>query len=182
MGSGQSASMLLTHLPLKHTRKTTKKGQRTRRAAMRYELLNTVESLHFTVVMFAWVISSSGKNGKRPRSLVFIFNTFCNDASWLELICLFSIICVCHAVQGCAEDQEEVPSPPADTVEVVPGSQLLWKIAPRPANSVQVLLINAPLDLYWVLLEEIQCFNVQTQSLIADVQLHMLCDAAEWVA
>lgn len=53
MGSGQSASMLLTHLPLKHTRKTTKKGQRTRRAAMRYELLNTVESLHFTVVMFA---------------------------------------------------------------------------------------------------------------------------------
>lgn len=53
MGSGQSASMLLTHLPLKHTRKTTKKGQRTRRAAMRYELLNTVVSLHFTVVMFA---------------------------------------------------------------------------------------------------------------------------------
>uniref|UniRef100_A0A669CQQ4 Oxysterol-binding protein n=1 Tax=Oreochromis niloticus TaxID=8128 RepID=A0A669CQQ4_ORENI len=39
---------------------------------------------------------------------------------------------------GCAEDQEEVPSPPADTVEVVPGSQLLWKIAPRPANSVQM--------------------------------------------
>uniref|UniRef100_A0A669DJZ0 Oxysterol-binding protein n=1 Tax=Oreochromis niloticus TaxID=8128 RepID=A0A669DJZ0_ORENI len=33
---------------------------------------------------------------------------------------------------------EEVPSPPADTVEVVPGSQLLWKIAPRPANSVQM--------------------------------------------
>uniref|UniRef100_A0A3B4FTQ4 Oxysterol-binding protein n=1 Tax=Pundamilia nyererei TaxID=303518 RepID=A0A3B4FTQ4_9CICH len=41
-------------------------------------------------------------------------------------------------ISGCAEDQEEVPSPPADTVEVVPGSQLLWKIAPRPANSVQM--------------------------------------------
>uniref|UniRef100_A0A3P8PWC9 Oxysterol-binding protein n=1 Tax=Astatotilapia calliptera TaxID=8154 RepID=A0A3P8PWC9_ASTCA len=37
-----------------------------------------------------------------------------------------------------SNDQEEVPSPPADTVEVVPGSQLLWKIAPRPANSVQM--------------------------------------------
>uniref|UniRef100_A0A669DIF2 Oxysterol-binding protein n=1 Tax=Oreochromis niloticus TaxID=8128 RepID=A0A669DIF2_ORENI len=40
--------------------------------------------------------------------------------------------------KGGNADQEEVPSPPADTVEVVPGSQLLWKIAPRPANSVQM--------------------------------------------
>lgn len=50
------------------------------------------------------------------------------------------------AVQGCTEAQEEVPSPPADTVEVIPGSQLLWKIAPRPANSAQV--INAPFGCY----------------------------------
>uniref|UniRef100_A0A8C6PEP1 Oxysterol-binding protein n=1 Tax=Nothobranchius furzeri TaxID=105023 RepID=A0A8C6PEP1_NOTFU len=35
-------------------------------------------------------------------------------------------------------DQEEVPSPAADTVEVIPGSQLLWRIAPRPANSTQM--------------------------------------------
>lgn len=40
---------------------------------------------------------------------------------------------------GCSEDQEGVPSSPAaDTVEVIPGSQLLWRIAPRPANSAQM--------------------------------------------
>ncbi|XP_040896234.1 oxysterol-binding protein-related protein 1 isoform X1 [Toxotes jaculatrix] len=39
---------------------------------------------------------------------------------------------------GCSEDQEEVPSPAADTVQVIPGSQLLWRIAPRPANSTQM--------------------------------------------
>ncbi|TKS75050.1 Oxysterol-binding protein-related protein 1 [Collichthys lucidus] len=37
---------------------------------------------------------------------------------------------------GCSED--EVPSPAADTVEMIPGSQLLWRIAPRPANSTQM--------------------------------------------
>uniref|UniRef100_A0A671UK67 Oxysterol-binding protein n=1 Tax=Sparus aurata TaxID=8175 RepID=A0A671UK67_SPAAU len=37
-----------------------------------------------------------------------------------------------------SEAQEEVPSPAADTVEVIPGSQLLWRIAPRPANSTQM--------------------------------------------
>ncbi|XP_029001379.1 oxysterol-binding protein-related protein 1 isoform X2 [Betta splendens] len=39
---------------------------------------------------------------------------------------------------GCSGDQEEAPSPAADTVEVIPGSQLLWRIAPRPANSAQM--------------------------------------------
>ncbi|XP_051803234.1 oxysterol-binding protein-related protein 1 isoform X2 [Acanthochromis polyacanthus] len=40
---------------------------------------------------------------------------------------------------GCSEDQEGVPSSPAaDTVEVIAGSQLLWRITPRPANSAQM--------------------------------------------
>ncbi|XP_023281105.1 oxysterol-binding protein-related protein 1-like isoform X1 [Seriola lalandi dorsalis] len=39
---------------------------------------------------------------------------------------------------GCSEGQEELPSPAADTVQVIPGSQLLWRIAPRPANSAQM--------------------------------------------
>ncbi|XP_039985359.1 oxysterol-binding protein-related protein 1 isoform X1 [Xiphias gladius] len=39
---------------------------------------------------------------------------------------------------ACGENQEQVSSPAADTVEVIPGSQLLWKIAPRPANSAQM--------------------------------------------
>ncbi|XP_024921315.1 oxysterol-binding protein-related protein 1 [Cynoglossus semilaevis] len=37
-----------------------------------------------------------------------------------------------------SEDEEEAPSPAADTVEVIPGSQLLWRIPPRPANSTQM--------------------------------------------
>ncbi|XP_023194897.1 oxysterol-binding protein-related protein 1-like isoform X1 [Xiphophorus maculatus] len=39
---------------------------------------------------------------------------------------------------GKSGDQEGVPSPASDTVEVIPGSQLLWRIAPRPANSTQM--------------------------------------------
>ncbi|XP_062251359.1 oxysterol-binding protein-related protein 1 isoform X2 [Platichthys flesus] len=39
---------------------------------------------------------------------------------------------------GCSEEQEETPSHATDTVEVIPGSQLLWRIAPRPTNSVQM--------------------------------------------
>uniref|UniRef100_A0A3P9M1Z5 Oxysterol binding protein-like 1A n=1 Tax=Oryzias latipes TaxID=8090 RepID=A0A3P9M1Z5_ORYLA len=39
---------------------------------------------------------------------------------------------------GSSGDQEDVPSPAADTVEVIPGSQLLWRIAPRPTNSTQM--------------------------------------------
>uniref|UniRef100_A0A3Q2E7Q6 Oxysterol-binding protein n=1 Tax=Cyprinodon variegatus TaxID=28743 RepID=A0A3Q2E7Q6_CYPVA len=39
---------------------------------------------------------------------------------------------------GNSGDQEGVPSPAADTVDVIPGSQLLWRIAPRPANSAQM--------------------------------------------
>uniref|UniRef100_A0A3Q3JQ66 Oxysterol-binding protein n=1 Tax=Monopterus albus TaxID=43700 RepID=A0A3Q3JQ66_MONAL len=39
---------------------------------------------------------------------------------------------------GCSETQEEVPSPAADTVDVIPGSQLLWRIPPRPVNSAQM--------------------------------------------
>uniref|UniRef100_A0A8C7PR72 Oxysterol-binding protein n=1 Tax=Oncorhynchus mykiss TaxID=8022 RepID=A0A8C7PR72_ONCMY len=40
--------------------------------------------------------------------------------------------------QGSGEEVEEIPLPEADTVEVIPGSQLLWRIAPRPENSIEV--------------------------------------------
>lgn len=39
---------------------------------------------------------------------------------------------------GGSGEQEEVPSPAADTVQVIPGSQLLWRIPPRPQNSTQM--------------------------------------------
>ncbi|XP_028299862.1 oxysterol-binding protein-related protein 1 isoform X3 [Gouania willdenowi] len=42
------------------------------------------------------------------------------------------------AKAGCSDEQEEPPSPTSDTVNVIPGSQLLWRIAPRPANSAQM--------------------------------------------
>ncbi|XP_061539610.1 LOW QUALITY PROTEIN: oxysterol-binding protein-related protein 1 [Phycodurus eques] len=34
--------------------------------------------------------------------------------------------------------EEDVPSQAPDSVDVIPGSQLLWRIAPRPANSAQM--------------------------------------------
>ncbi|XP_075895521.1 oxysterol-binding protein-related protein 1 isoform X2 [Nelusetta ayraudi] len=36
------------------------------------------------------------------------------------------------------EGASEAPAPAADSVEVIPGSQLLWRISPRPANSAQM--------------------------------------------
>uniref|UniRef100_A0A7N8WJP9 Oxysterol-binding protein n=1 Tax=Mastacembelus armatus TaxID=205130 RepID=A0A7N8WJP9_9TELE len=39
---------------------------------------------------------------------------------------------------GCSEDQEQGPSSVSDSVEVIPGSQLLWRVAPRPANSAEM--------------------------------------------
>ncbi|KAL6104605.1 osbpl1a [Pungitius sinensis] len=35
------------------------------------------------------------------------------------------------------EEPEEVPPPEAETVLVIPGSELIWKITPRPSNSAQ---------------------------------------------
>uniref|UniRef100_A0A8C1AIS9 Oxysterol-binding protein n=1 Tax=Cyprinus carpio carpio TaxID=630221 RepID=A0A8C1AIS9_CYPCA len=37
-----------------------------------------------------------------------------------------------------ASDSEETPQPGGDSLEVIPGSQLLWRIAPRPVNSAQM--------------------------------------------
>ncbi|XP_053186704.1 oxysterol-binding protein-related protein 1-like [Scomber japonicus] len=35
------------------------------------------------------------------------------------------------------EEPEEMPPPEAETVEVIPGSELIWKITPRPDNSAK---------------------------------------------
>lgn len=67
---------------------------------------------------------------------------WCTLQKKLSIWRLFSAALFVCDVQGCSEGQEEVPSPAADTVEAIPGSQLLWRIAPRPANSAQVWLIN----------------------------------------
>uniref|UniRef100_A0A3Q3W9N0 Oxysterol-binding protein n=1 Tax=Mola mola TaxID=94237 RepID=A0A3Q3W9N0_MOLML len=42
------------------------------------------------------------------------------------------------AMEKKVSKEEEVPAPAADGVEVVPGSQLLWRMTPRPANSAQM--------------------------------------------
>lgn len=36
------------------------------------------------------------------------------------------------------EEPEEMPPPDAETVQVIPGSELIWKITPRPENSAKV--------------------------------------------
>lgn len=38
------------------------------------------------------------------------------------------------------EEPEEMPPPDAETVQVIPGSELIWKITPRPENSAKVWL------------------------------------------
>lgn len=62
-------------------------------------------------------------------------------SNFLLLFCcgwaLYSVVVVV-IVQGSGEEQEEIPQSDSDTVEVIPGSQLLWRIAPRPANSAEV--------------------------------------------
>ncbi|TSR16026.1 Oxysterol-binding protein-related protein 1 [Bagarius yarrelli] len=35
------------------------------------------------------------------------------------------------------EEAEEMPPPEAETVQVIPGSELIWRISPRPQNSAQ---------------------------------------------
>ncbi|XP_026861347.2 oxysterol-binding protein-related protein 1 isoform X1 [Electrophorus electricus] len=40
--------------------------------------------------------------------------------------------------QGTSVDAEESPQPGSDSLDVIPGSQLLWRISPRPANSAQM--------------------------------------------
>uniref|UniRef100_A0ACB8FDN1 Oxysterol-binding protein- protein 1 n=1 Tax=Sphaerodactylus townsendi TaxID=933632 RepID=A0ACB8FDN1_9SAUR len=39
---------------------------------------------------------------------------------------------------GSSDEPDEVPLPDSETVCVIPGSVLLWRIAPRPANSAQM--------------------------------------------
>ncbi|KAM4688817.1 oxysterol-binding protein-related protein 1 isoform 2-T2 [Discoglossus pictus] len=39
---------------------------------------------------------------------------------------------------GSSEEPDEMPQPDSETVYVVPGSSLLWRIAPRPPNSAQM--------------------------------------------
>lgn len=45
----------------------------------------------------------------------------------------------CTLEQGSVDEEpEEMPPPNAETVQVIPGSELIWKITPRPHNSSQV--------------------------------------------
>ncbi len=39
------------------------------------------------------------------------------------------------------EEPDEMPPPEAETVQVIPGSELIWRISPRPDNSGKVCRI-----------------------------------------
>ncbi|XP_041660255.1 oxysterol-binding protein-related protein 1-like isoform X2 [Cheilinus undulatus] len=41
------------------------------------------------------------------------------------------------------EEPEEMPPPDAETVQVIPGSELIWKITPRPENSAKFYAFSA---------------------------------------
>lgn len=70
----------------------------------------------------------------------------------------------------------EAPAPAADSVDVIPGSQLLWRVSPRPANSAQVSTQRSLTPGKVVTVFVISAFSF---SLPADVQLHVLRHAAE---
>ena len=54
-------------------------------------------------------------------------------------MCVCVRVSVCPCLQGSADEEpEELPPPDAETVQVIPGSELIWRIAPRPDNSAQV--------------------------------------------
>ncbi|XP_068599239.1 oxysterol-binding protein-related protein 1 [Brachionichthys hirsutus] len=66
------------------------------------------------------------------------------------------------STEGCSDDKEEVPSPTTDTVEVIPGSQLLWRISPRPINSSQMYSFTSFAMQLNELLEEMEGVIPQT--------------------
>lgn len=51
-------------------------------------------------------------------------------------------MCVSVVQNSVDEEPEEMPPPDAETVQVIPGSELIWKITPRPENSAKVWLVN----------------------------------------
>lgn len=79
------------------------------------------------------------------------------------------------------KDLEEGSSPAADSVETVPGSQLLWRITPRPPNSAQVWLLELSEECI-LTATRLMCVCVCVSHVFADVQLHQLRHAAERVA
>lgn len=47
-------------------------------------------------------------------------------------------MCMSVVQNSVDEEPEEMPPPDAETVQVIPGSELIWKITPRPENSAKV--------------------------------------------
>lgn len=48
-------------------------------------------------------------------------------------------VCVFFWTQSSVDEEpEQMPPPDAETVQVIPGSELIWKITPRPDNSAKV--------------------------------------------
>lgn len=54
-------------------------------------------------------------------------------------LCVGVCVCMCVWPQSSVDEEpEEMPPPDAETVQVIPGSELIWKITPRPENSAKV--------------------------------------------
>jgi len=53
-----------------------------------------------------------------------------------------SLLLCCFQVSN-TEEPDEMPLPDSESVYVIPGSILLWKITPRPPNSAQVSYASA---------------------------------------
>lgn len=50
-----------------------------------------------------------------------------------------SCVCVLVPLQSNVDEEpEEMPPPDTETVQAIPGSELVWRIAPRPDNYAEV--------------------------------------------
>lgn len=59
--------------------------------------------------------------------------------AWSVTVCFKLNLCNSLWPQSSVDEEpEEMPPPDAETVQVIPGSELIWKITPRPDNSSKV--------------------------------------------
>lgn len=103
---------------------------------------------------------------------------------------LFICHCLTFLLQGSSAESDDSPQLGSDSLEEIPGSHLLWKIAPRPASSTQVFqhpehtladtFVHPSWCYYSLEAHSIWPGSVSFFFSAADVQFHIICHAAKW--
>lgn len=85
-----------------------------------------------------WQKEFRGKKRQQTGITFYCFQIHLYSVSiWFKLN--LSVCVMCLWPQGSVDEEpEEMPPLDAETVQVIPGSELIWKITPRPDNSAKV--------------------------------------------